>query len=282
MALDQLLHPTLDPQAPRDVLTSGLPASPGAASGEIVFDADSAERFSALGKAVVLVRNETSPEDIHGMHAAKGILTARGGMTSHAAVVARGMGRPCVSGAGSLQIDAAAKTLRIAGRTLKEGDIITLDDALDMVKSIGMITDTSPIASRMIAEIQAGFSQFTTQNTEPKKVLYLIWNNPLMAVGQNTFINSVLNCAGFLNVISFQYSRYPEITETEIQALQPDFIFLSSEPFPFNKTHESYFQYLCPKAKILKTDGELMSWYGSRLLKTPPYLKSLMDYTHAK
>ena len=127
MALDQLLHPTLDPQAPRDVLTSGLPASPGAASGEIVFDADSAERFSALGKAVVLVRIETSPEDIHGMHAAKGILTARGGMTSHAAVVARGMGRPCVSGAGSLQIDAAAKTLRIAGRTLKEGDIITLD-----------------------------------------------------------------------------------------------------------------------------------------------------------
>ncbi|MEY3877314.1 MAG: hypothetical protein RLZZ191_997, partial [Pseudomonadota bacterium] len=106
MALDQLLHPTLDPQAPRDVLTSGLPASPGAASGEIVFDADTAERFNELGKAVILVRIETSPEDIHGMHAAKGILTARGGMTSHAAVVARGMGRPCVSGAGSLQIDA--------------------------------------------------------------------------------------------------------------------------------------------------------------------------------
>ena len=127
MALDQLLHPTLDPQAPRDVLTSGLPASPGAASGEIVFDADTAERFNELGKAVILVRIETSPEDIHGMHAAKGILTARGGMTSHAAVVARGMGRPCVSGAGSLQIDSAAKVLRIAGRTMKEGDIITLD-----------------------------------------------------------------------------------------------------------------------------------------------------------
>ena len=127
MALDQLLHPTLDPQAPRDVLTSGLPASPGAASGEIVFDADTAERFNELGKAVILVRIETSPEDIHGMHAAKGILTARGGMTSHAAVVARGMGRPCVSGAGSLQINAAAKVLRISGRTLNEGDIITLD-----------------------------------------------------------------------------------------------------------------------------------------------------------
>ena len=136
MALDQLLHPTLDPQAVRDVLTSGLPASPGAASGEIVFDADTAERFNDMGKAVILVRIETSPEDIHGMHAAKGILTARGGMTSHAAVVARGMGRPCVSGAGSIQIDAAAKVLRIAGRTLNEGDIITLDGSTGEVPTI--------------------------------------------------------------------------------------------------------------------------------------------------
>ena len=126
-ALDQLLHPTLDPKAPRDVLTKGLPASPGAASGAIVFDADTAERRNELGDSVILVRVETSPEDIHGMHAAKGILTARGGMTSHAAVVARGMGRPCVSGAGSLSIDNAAKTLRIDGRTLKEGDILTID-----------------------------------------------------------------------------------------------------------------------------------------------------------
>jgi pyruvate, orthophosphate dikinase len=99
-ALDQLLHPTLDPKAARDVLTKGLPASPGAASGIIVFDADTAEKRS--GEGVILVRTETSPEDIHGMHAARGILTARGGMTSHAAVVARGMGRPCVSGAGSI------------------------------------------------------------------------------------------------------------------------------------------------------------------------------------
>ncbi len=127
MALDQLLHPTLDPDAVRDVLTSGLPASPGAASGKIVFDADTADKWKERGESVILVRVETSPEDIHGMHAATGILTARGGMTSHAAVVARGMGRPCVSGAGSLQIDAAGKTLRIAGRTLHEGDIITLD-----------------------------------------------------------------------------------------------------------------------------------------------------------
>ena len=127
MALDQLLHPTLDPQAPRDVLTKGLPASPGAASGQIVFDADTAERRNDMGESVILVRIETSPEDIHGMHAATGILTARGGMTSHAAVVARGMGRPCVSGAGSLAIDAAARVLRVSGREFKEGDIITID-----------------------------------------------------------------------------------------------------------------------------------------------------------
>ncbi|WP_287941562.1 pyruvate, phosphate dikinase [Sphingopyxis sp.] len=126
-ALDQLLHPTLDPKAPRDVLTKGLPASPGAASGKIMFDADSAEKAAGMGEAVILVRVETSPEDIHGMHAAKGILTARGGMTSHAAVVARGMGRPCVSGAGGLAIDGNARVLRVAGRELREGDVITLD-----------------------------------------------------------------------------------------------------------------------------------------------------------
>ncbi|WP_230293736.1 pyruvate, phosphate dikinase [Croceicoccus sp. Ery5] len=129
MALDQLLHPTLDPEAPREVLTVGLPASPGAASGAVVFDADTAEQLAERGEAVILVRVETSPEDIHGMHAAKGILTARGGMTSHAAVVARGMGRPCVSGASALSIDRHSKTARIAGTELKEGDVITLDGA---------------------------------------------------------------------------------------------------------------------------------------------------------
>ncbi len=127
MALDQLLHPTLDPNAARDVLTSGLPASPGAASGAIVLDADTAEKRAGMGEAVILVRVETSPEDIHGMHAAKGILTARGGMTSHAAVVARGMGRPCVSGASAVSIDMASRTLKIGSRDLKEGDQITLD-----------------------------------------------------------------------------------------------------------------------------------------------------------
>ena len=129
MALDQLLHPTLDPNAPRDVLTTGLPASPGAASGKIVLDADTAEVWANRGEKVILVRVETSPEDIHGMHAATGILTARGGMTSHAAVVARGMGRPCVSGASQVAIAREGRTLTIGNRELKEGDTITIDGA---------------------------------------------------------------------------------------------------------------------------------------------------------
>ncbi|MDQ1158652.1 pyruvate,orthophosphate dikinase [Sphingomonas sp. SORGH_AS 950] len=142
-ALDQLLHPTLDPNAKRDVLTKGLPASPGAASGKVVFDADAAERAAAAGEAVILVRVETSPEDIHGMHAAKGILTARGGMTSHAAVVARGMGRPCVSGAGSLSIDNKAKLLRVGSREVREGDILTLDGSTGEVM-VGAVATVQP------------------------------------------------------------------------------------------------------------------------------------------
>ncbi len=126
-ALDQLLHPTLDPNAARTVIATGLPASPGAATGKITFDADEAERLNQLGDAVILVREETSPEDIHGMHAARGIVTARGGMTSHAAVVARGMGRPCVSGAGEIHIDERAGTFTARGRTFRAGEIITID-----------------------------------------------------------------------------------------------------------------------------------------------------------
>jgi pyruvate, orthophosphate dikinase len=126
-SLDQLLHPTLDPKAPRKQLAAGLPASPGAASGEIVFSADEAEDLKNRGHKVILVRVETSPEDIHGMNAAEGILTTRGGMTSHAAVVARGMGKPCVSGAGSVRVDYAAQTLTASGVTLKKGDVVTID-----------------------------------------------------------------------------------------------------------------------------------------------------------
>jgi pyruvate, orthophosphate dikinase len=132
-ALDQLLHPTIDPKAERKIIATGLPASPGAASGAIVFSSDEAESAKKNGRKVILVRVETSPEDIHGMHAAEGILTTRGGMTSHAAVVARGMGKPCVSGAGSLRVDYAAQTMSVAGVTLNKGDIITIDGSAGQV-----------------------------------------------------------------------------------------------------------------------------------------------------
>jgi pyruvate, orthophosphate dikinase len=132
-SLDQLLHPTIDPKAERRVLATGLPASPGAAQGEIVFNSDEAEALKAAGHKVILVRVETSPEDIHGMHAAEGILTTRGGMTSHAAVVARGMGKPCVSGAGSLRVDYATQTMAVAGKVLKKGDVVTIDGSTGQV-----------------------------------------------------------------------------------------------------------------------------------------------------
>jgi pyruvate,orthophosphate dikinase len=142
-SLDQLLHPTLDPKAERDVITTGLPASPGAATGKLVFNSDDAERLGSAGEAVILVRDETSPEDIHGMHAARGIVTARGGMTSHAAVVARGMGRPCVSGAGDLQIDGKAGTFTSRGRSFKAGDIITIDGSKGEIMA-GAVTMIEP------------------------------------------------------------------------------------------------------------------------------------------
>jgi pyruvate,orthophosphate dikinase len=126
-SLDQLLHPTLDPDAPKKVIAKGLPASPGAVSGKVVFNADDAERMAAAGEAVLLVRLETSPEDIHGMHAAKGILTSRGGMTSHAAVVARGMGKPCVCGAGDLVIDYGRRRLSVGTIEVGGGEVITID-----------------------------------------------------------------------------------------------------------------------------------------------------------
>ena len=132
-ALDQLLHPTIDPKAERKIIASGLPASPGAAAGEIVFDSDEAEAAKAAGRKVILVRVETSPENIHGMHAAEGILTTRGGMTSHAAVVARGMGKPCVSGAGTLRVDYVTQTMTAGGVKLKKGDFITIDGSLGQV-----------------------------------------------------------------------------------------------------------------------------------------------------
>jgi pyruvate, orthophosphate dikinase len=132
-ALDQLLHPTIDPDAERVVIASGLPASPGAACGEIVFSSEEAELLKSQGHKVILVRVETSPEDIHGMHAAEGILTTRGGMTSHAAVVARGMGKPCVAGAGTLRVDYRTQTVTAGGKTLKKGETLTIDGSTGQV-----------------------------------------------------------------------------------------------------------------------------------------------------
>ncbi|MDE3016242.1 MAG: pyruvate, phosphate dikinase [Pseudomonadota bacterium] len=147
LSLDQLLHPTLDPDAKKTVLATGLPASPGAASGKVVFTAEAAEIMGLEHKEkVILVRIETSPEDIHGMHAAQGILTARGGMTSHAAVVARGMGKPCVSGAGTLAIDYAKKELKVVQHTIREGDIITINGSTGEVM-LGEIPTVQPALS---------------------------------------------------------------------------------------------------------------------------------------
>ncbi|HUC64477.1 MAG TPA: pyruvate, phosphate dikinase, partial [Stellaceae bacterium] len=153
-SLDQLLHPTLDPKAPKTVLARGLPASPGAASGVVVFSADEAETRAGRGEAVILVRIETSPEDIHGMHAAKGILTARGGMTSHAAVVARGMGRACVAGAGDLRIDYRAGTMTVREHTVKVGERITINGSTGEVM-LGEVPTIQPELSGDFATLMA-------------------------------------------------------------------------------------------------------------------------------
>ncbi|MEH6716089.1 pyruvate, phosphate dikinase [Parasphingorhabdus flavimaris] len=174
MALDQLLHPTLDPEAKRDVLTTGLPASPGAASGLIVFDSDTAERRTEMGDDVILVRIETSPEDIHGMHAAKGILTARGGMTSHAAVVARGMGRPCVSGAGTVSINNETKVMKVGDRELKEGDMLTIDGSNGQVMA-GRVDTIQP-------ELVGDFG------------VLMVWADKVRRLGVRTNAETPLDC----------------------------------------------------------------------------------------
>jgi pyruvate,orthophosphate dikinase len=152
--LDQLLHPMIDPKAKKEVLGKGLPASPGAASGQIVFSAEEAEAWAKAGKKVILTRIETSPEDIGGMHVAQGILTTRGGMTSHAAVVARGMGTPCVSGAGDLRIDYAAKTLTAGNTVLNEGDMITIDGSNGQVLK-GEVPKIQPAVTGTFGKLMA-------------------------------------------------------------------------------------------------------------------------------
>ncbi|HXC27404.1 MAG TPA: pyruvate, phosphate dikinase [Stellaceae bacterium] len=160
-SLDQLLHPMLDPAAKINVLTRGLPASPGAAAGKVVFSAEEAESCASRGEAVILARLETSPEDIHGMHAARGILTARGGMTSHAAVVARGMGRPCVAGASDVRIDYAARTLTVRNVLVREGDLLTLNGSTGEV-ILGEVPTIEPTLSGDFATLMAWADELRT------------------------------------------------------------------------------------------------------------------------
>ncbi len=157
--LDTLLHPTLDEKVEKKIIASGLPASPGAASGKVVFTADEAEKLNGMMQDTILVRLETSPEDIHGMHAAKGILTARGGMTSHAAVVARGMGRPCVSGSSEITIDYETKQFKAGNEIIKEGDIITIDGGSGKVMK-GLVPTVQPEISGYFSTIMKWADEF--------------------------------------------------------------------------------------------------------------------------
>jgi len=158
-SLDTLLHPTLDEKSKIDVIAKGLPASPGAASGKVVFSSDEAERLNSMMQNTILVRVETSPEDIHGMHAAKGILTARGGMTSHAAVVARGMGRPCVSGSSEIEIDNQNKLFKTKDHTIKEGDLITIDGSAGRI-ILGKVNTVKPQISGDFSKLMSWADSF--------------------------------------------------------------------------------------------------------------------------
>jgi len=162
-SLDALLHPTLDKTVEKKIIAKGLPASPGAASGKVVFTAEEAERLNGMMQNTILVRVETSPEDIHGMHAAKGILTARGGMTSHAAVVARGMGRPCVSGSSEITIDYKAKQFRAGNVTVKEGETITIDGTSGEV-ILGTVPTVQPKISGYFSTVMSWSDQFRKLN----------------------------------------------------------------------------------------------------------------------
>jgi ABC-type Fe3+-hydroxamate transport system substrate-binding protein len=153
-------------------------------------------------------------------------------------------------------------------------DIITLQDNYEMMSEIGKMTNKMVEANKIISIIQTDLAKLIPLNVEKaKKVLYLIWQDPFMAAGKNTFIDVMLQVAGFENVT--KQNRYPELTSNEIQNMQPDYVFLSSEPYPFKEKHISYFQKLCPKTKIILVDGELFSWYGSRLKHSAKYFQQL-------
>ena len=160
-------------------------------------------------------------------------------------------------------------------------DIKTLNDALDMITGIGQLVGKPNEANKLAQTIQQSFKAFKVDVTTPKPALYLIWRNPWMAAGHSTFITEMMHGLGLQNVASQQQSRYPELTNNQIAELNPEVILLSSEPYPFKEKHMDELQQLCPQAKILLVDGELFSWYGSRLLHSVVYFKQLLpQLTH--
>ena len=153
-------------------------------------------------------------------------------------------------------------------------DIANLDDSLAMIKAVGDITGRWTEAGDIARQIKNGFDQLASVNRiEPLRIAYFIWKNPYMVAGKNTFIDNILKCTGWENAVTA--SRYPELTPAEIAAADPDLIFLSSEPYPFKEKHIAEFRAICPRARIVIVDGEMFSWYGSRLLKAPAYLQTL-------
>lgn len=155
-------------------------------------------------------------------------------------------------------------------------DIKDLDDALEMISDVGSLTGKKEKALEIVAQIKEGFAGLAAENnSRSKRIVYFIWKNPYMAAGNDTFINDILERAGWINTI--ETSRYPELSAEEIKQASPDWIFLSSEPYPFKEKHLAEFQELVPAAKVIIVDGEMFSWYGSRLLQVPAYLQTLCD-----
>lgn len=153
-------------------------------------------------------------------------------------------------------------------------DIATFDDALQMMEEIGQLTNRNEMARELIEQLQFQSTQFQTK-AKPVSVLYLIWQKPYMAAGSNTFIDAMLQAGGWHNVVA--QTRYPELSESDILALNPELVFLSSEPFPFKQQHIDTIQSILPNAKIILVDGEMFSWYGSRLLHSFDYFKTLHE-----
>lgn len=161
-------------------------------------------------------------------------------------------------------------------------DIVTLEDSYEMIHQVGLITNTPIQAKKLISTIKNNFNSFSpiiksTNHQITQSIAYLIWQNPYMCAGSNTFVNTILELIGFKNVFANKTSRYPETTTEELKQLQPNYIFLSSEPFPFKEKHIQELQKICPQAKIMLVDGEAFSWYGSRLQHTPKYLQNLLS-----